>query len=70
MTLPPPPAYATWSTIPTTYFRYGYEWWCLEFPTNEKNFCISIAKCQIHLPFHIIDDDKNTHSAIGLIIGI
>ena len=33
---------------------------------QNKNFCISIAKYQIQPPFHIIDDDKKTHTAISI----
>ena len=37
---------------------------------QSKTFCIAIAKYQplyfkIHLPFHIIDEDRNTHTTIS-----
>ena len=47
------------------YFWYCYEWLCFKFPSQQK---FLYCKCKISTllrPFHIIDEDRNTHSTIS-----
>ena len=56
----------------TKVFIFPLLLWMIMFRISQQSkiFCIEIAKYQplylkIHLPFHIIDEDRNTHTTIS-----